>query len=805
MTSSELFRRNPNVIVNNVGGGEVVLYIPPNPRPLRIPSNIWRIFDSFNEDAFSLEEWNQALFSSLNFSAPDKYDFEWLVRECLLLPLTEKAVESSMHSSDQDLRETQEFGESGGLEIFTYTPTWNPHLRNLFYQLFKIELAIWVPMGVIVVAYLIFFVFSPTSASIAFFNPENIQPSTTSLLSKTLIALFSVNMISTACSWLCQSITGNGDGKVLLRFLFGFIPRFGINPYKGSAMHSTVWNKESFDALLCLSQPLLTRLTCSAALILLFSTGRLHSGFAGGYWSGVLMVVLQISLISGAVLALPFRQSPGYRLMILLSDLPMSTLGRSLRLLQEFLLSFVQSLNPKNRTAQHTLFSLLSSKRDVALLLFAFCFSALILGKLALVLIFVIPGLAASFPSLFGRATRFILTFILLVLLVRFIIKNIVPKIGKLSQHRKSSESTIHSPGFVTISQSANNRTLPLSVSRTKYLVLAVSGLSLFVPINRTITGSVLVSTQRDLTVRAPEDVVITSIFRSGPSSEIVEDGTKLIELESPPLQRDLYLSELEIVELNNDLDVLIQKVLAEKLLLYELTDSLTEYLKASTVLLDQWDESKKLADLGAVSRQAVQELELKYFDIKEKVRMKRQQILEANAELKSLDLKIIAIEKSIKQSRSWNELLRRQKQQLSIVMPFTGLITSSTSGLLGSFVPKGETLLELKQGSLDRVTILIPDHDRSRLRIDQQAVVRLYANPTESLSGIVSAIRPSGILVDQKVFFEATLQLEQPLSPQLLQSSGAARIKSGQTNLFLIICGNLGRFLRVDVWSWTP
>jgi hypothetical protein len=80
-----------------------------------------------------------------------------------------------------------------------------------------------------------------------------------------------------------------------------------------------------------------------------------------------------------------------------------------------------------------------------------------------------------------------------------------------------------------------------------------------------------------------------------------------------------------------------------------------------------------------------------------------------------------------------------------------------------------------------------------------------LYANPHQSLSARVQTIRPSSEMIDQKVYFQVSLRLEDPLSPNLLQSSGAARIKSGNSNLFLVMFSSIARFVRVDVWSWTP
>ena len=185
--------------------------------------------------------------------------------------------------------------------------------------------------------------------------------------------------------------------------------------------------------------------------------------------------------------------------------------------------------------------------------------------------------------------------------------------------------------------------------------------------------------------------------------------------------------------------------------------------------------------------------------------RLKIQQILKLHSELETAELTIKSTEQAIDQALAWKESLLQQKQQLTVEMPFDGLITSSTSGLMWSFVSKGESLLELKEGSLSMVNVLMPDHDRALVKAHQNAEIRLYAEPNQPLTAVVQSIRPTGELIDEKVFFQASLRLSNPLSPQLLASSGAARIKTGKTNLLLLIVDSIGRFIRVDLWSWTP
>ena len=100
---------------------------------------------------------------------------------------------------------------------------------------------------------------------------------------------------------------------------------------------------------------------------------------------------------------------------------------------------------------------------------------------------------------------------------------------------------------------------------------------------------------------------------------------------------------------------------------------------------------------------------------------------IELEADLKEVDIKIQALQKSIVQSVEWERSLLVKKENLTIVMPFDGLITSTTSGLMGSFFTKGETILELREGSLQIVNVLVPDHDRELIKVGDSASNRIY------------------------------------------------------------------------------
>ena len=314
-----------------------------------------------------------------------------------------------------------------------------------------------------------------------------------------------------------------------------------------------------------------------------------------------------------------------------------------------------------------------------------------------------------------------------------------------------------------------------------------------------------MVSTARDLTVRAPADVRITKIFQSGPSTQVIPAGTPLIRLQSQQLEHDLNQSISELEKLRSELNTLTEERQSNTAILREIRSSLKISQQADQVLENQLKASQALIQQGAFSQKMADEILLRSYELQGNEQQKIQLILELQAAIRNLELRIKSTQQAINQSLTWKQSLLQEKQKLNVQMPFDGLITSSTSGLMLSFVSKGEPILELKEGSLNIVNVLMPDHDRSLVRVNQRAEVRLYAQPDQPLSAVVQSIRPSSELINEKVYFQASLRLSEPLTPQLLQSSGAARIKTGQTNLLMIVRDSLGRFIRIDVWSWTP
>jgi putative peptide zinc metalloprotease protein len=810
---------NPKLIVSELADSCVAVYAPPDPTPYRLTNKLWLSLQAWEKETKSVDQWKEHLFYPGSTDGLD-HDLQGLLDKNILipahisddqLPVEPSARESSEESADRQFPQAgqgdDDIGESVSINLIKINPLWPDWLRYFFLSILRLQIKLLLPVLLIIFGYLLFLVFAPASSSLNFYSSISEIDNNFDVLIAVLIGLLSVNLVSTFTTWLAQSVTRTGDGRIVLRFLFGFIPRLGVNPYSGPALRQRQWTAESSHAFLCIAQPLLVRLTLSAILIVLLASGRLHGGLAGSQLYSLANVVLQISLISFLILALPFRMSPGYRLMILLTDLPPSTLGRSVSHLYLVLTLLSNWIKNRDQESEVALKATLSSKRDVGLVLFALVFFGLVVAKLIIIVYFVIPRLASGLPAILGGASEYIFAIILFALLWRFLRITIVPKLTPLKSKTliRSRRQIEDAQDYLDSSQSLSPPNRYFTRLKKNRVLLLLAGAILVVPIDRTITGSVVVSSERDLTVRAPDDVSLVAVFQKGPSSEIIGVGTPLAELQSAQLERDLFQISSDLVDLKKSLDGLEEDLKANQKVLLEVKKSLDSYKKAGKIIKDQLIEIQQLSVIGAVSKQAAQELLLQSYELQEEERLKIQKQMELEADLQETGIKIKAAEQSLAQSLEWQRSLLSKKKDLMIVMPFDGLITSTTSGLMGSFFAKGDTLLELREGSLQVVNVLVPDHDRALIQVNQEAAVRLYANPNQSLTARVQSIRPSSELIDEKVYFQVSLRLEEPLSPNLLQSSGAARIKSGSSNLFLLMLSSIDRFVRVDMWSWMP
>ena len=444
MITIDSYCLNSKLIVSELADSCVAVYAPPDPTPYRLTNKLWLSLQAWEKETKSGDQWKEYLFYPGSTDGLD-HDLQGLLDKNILipalisddqLPVEPSARESSEESADRQFPQAgqgdDDIGESASINLIKINPLWPDWLRYFFLSILRLQIKLLLPVLLIIFGYLLFLVFAPASSSLNFYSSISEIDNNFDVLIAVLIGLLSVNLVSTFTTWLAQSLTRTGDGRIVLRFLFGFIPRLGVNPYSGPALRQRQWTAESSHAFLCIAQPLLARLTLSAILIVLLASGRLHGGLAGSQLYSLANVVLQISLISFLILALPFRMSPGYRLMILLTDLPPSTLGRSVSHLYLVLTLLSNWIKNRDQESEVALKATLSSKRDVGLVLFALVFFGLVVAKLIIIVYFVIPRLASGLPAILGGASEYIFAIILLALLWRFLRITIVPKLTTL-------------------------------------------------------------------------------------------------------------------------------------------------------------------------------------------------------------------------------------------------------------------------------------------------------------------------------------------------------------------------------------
>lgn len=816
---SSRYLLNPALIVNSLGEKGYVVYVPPNPQPIRIPKNLWLTLQSLSDCALSKSAVNTKLCESIVSNSDSEASYDWLFDSGILIESVTTSTSETTRPENIDpasnevqprrISTSLDTGESGCICLLTLKINWNYYFAKALINLFRLQLFLVIPMISIVLAYLLFFLCAPAPNSLYMLGLTGSATASLDTISRMIVALLSVNLFSTLTTWLAQSVTGLGDGKILLRFLFGIIPRLGVNTYKGTAYNMTQWTSESKAALICIAQPIISRLFLASTLIILLSSGRIQPGFYGSYYYSNALVIVNISILTSLILLLPFRKSPGYRLMILLTDLPLNTLSRSLKQLIIFSEALYKSIVLRDSKSKEMVSTALHSKKSIALIAFAILFVTLISIKLLIVLLIAIPRISASLPAFFGPSSQFLFSVILLCLFFRFFSDSILSKLLTIKKPRTKDDKLSESRSSHQQDKTTTCESLTYKLQHLKHRRLTIASICLIIllliPINRTVTGSVAVASERDLTVRAPTDSRITQILQSGPSTKVVPAGTPIIQLQSQQLDYEINQAKIKLDEalltrsnLTKERDANVSK-LTESLSQLALTQNSQQLLKK------QLSASNRLVMQGAFPRKLSEDIQLSIYEEEYKERSIRQAIISIRSDIKKLGSTIRTTTNNIQNLESFQKDLQAEKSKLLIVMPFDGLISSPTSGLMWSFVSKGEPVVEFQEAVPNRVKVLIPDHDRSILKVSQKATIRLYSEPNTRIEATVSAIQPSSTMIDDKSYFQATLALKHPLDPQLIQSSGVARITTGQTTLLSIILTSLGRFINVDVWSWTP
>jgi hypothetical protein len=137
--------------------------------------------------------------------------------------------------------------------------------------------------------------------------------------------------------------------------------------------------------------------------------------------------------------------------------------------------------------------------------------------------------------------------------------------------------------------------------------------------------------------------------------------------------------------------------------------------------------------------------------------------------------------------------------------MPFDGVVSSTTTGLLNRRVASGETLLTVKALPLTNLVALVPDYDRNKINLGMRCAVRLYSDPNREFTGKIASISSSTVTQDDLKYLEVNIKINEGLPTNYIGTMGYAKIVYGQTFLLKNLLEPILRFLNLDLWSYLP
>jgi len=385
----------------------------------------------------------------------------------------------------------------------------------------------------------------------------------------------------------------------------------------------------------------------------------------------------------------------------------------------------------------------------------------------------------------------------------------------------------------------------PFQLSLRRRRILFFLLVLLLFPFRSSIPGKALVVEGKELSITNTDSypAFIQSLYYSGPSKQILNKGDIIVQLKSPQLDTEIFSERQNILSLQSSISktrTSISSYASGSSFQYLLDrdDELSQAsarLEASTksvdslkhqlsILSSQVKSYESLMRSGSVSlvqyqekllafRQAEEDYHNSLADLQtsksELLLAKRAKRLDQGSKLvetrAQLDDDLSSQTADLAEAKSKLVDLQRRKTMLTIAMPFDGVIDSNTSDLSGKWIGSGEEILTVKEVPLSRVSVQIPEYDRSRLELGQSASVRLYARWSTPFNGVVQTISPSTIEQESLEYVEVYLSLRDRLPSSLVNATGFAKIQTGWTCLLRFIFEPIVRFVAVDAWSLLP
>lgn len=671
------------------------------------------------------------------------------------------------------------------------------------------------------------FYFSP--ASIGSVISQGSNP--LAAIGRLFVLFLVVSFISTVLPILSSIALGISDSKLFFQFNLGFIPSFT----KDTNFREYRLKLSEGERFFLLAQSLMAKLYLATISILTLLLYLRIPTISQAWIVSVLLSTIQISLFSIFFDALPIGNTTGTKLLVIRRIIPRGLLPTALKHAKQNLVYIRQG------QLRH-----ISHKWS---LIYVGLFIASLMFKLGILMMFIIPSLSLELPLVFGYWTPIVVRTSLLLIILRFFFIRISSRL--LERQSQSSliakSSPLPSEGSEQRLSKNQFNQLPhfnfVHWIQSKRLFLVLLILIFFLPFPATISASASVVESKGLDIRASEEAIISNIYVQGPSEAKVLKGTILMNLSSPELLANYDTASQEI--LNLEAQIRSAKIAIQSLE----SGSAVELAKSrdDELLIAKEDVDRYKAEIASLNSQlkltestissytsllesgAASDLQLRsYLITKEQLlgqlataqtnynsavakirKAKRNKFVDQDLKLKeNLSNAYETLESSIRKKTQSDITLRSIQDRLNkfeITMPFDGVVSSATAGLLNRRVAPGETLITIKSLPLTNLIALVPDYDRNKLRLGMMCNVRLYSDSYSEYKGSVESISPSTVSDNGLSYIEVNVKITEDLPTNYIGTSGFVKINYGSTFLLKNLFDPVLRFINLDVWSFMP
>lgn len=167
---------------------------------------------------------------------------------------------------------------------------------------------------------------------------------------------------------------------------------------------------------------------------------------------------------------------------------------------------------------------------------------------------------------------------------------------------------------------------------------------------------------------------------------------------------------------------------------------------------------------------------------------------------------KVTILSAQMDQAQAQLSLVNDQLTRTQLRAPFDAVVVSGDlSQELGSPVEKGQVLFEVAPLDSYRLIVQVDERDVREIAVGQRGTLKLSSIPGDTFDFTVHKLTPVSEAEEGRNYFRVEAQLDE--TPERLRPGmeGVGKIDIDQRLLFWIWTHDIGDWVRLTWWSWTP